>query len=201
MNESAFPFYLYFLNNTQWPFSTFLQTIINWEPVAYLPSSPPFSFLPDLFLFGFVNLSVAAPLATPSCEGLLLQDNAVSAEIRALLSSYYNDRWSNKNLGLKLYVLGHQLSRISFTRFLVSRCGCNHALYLGLDLSHSVQDNIRTLQSLKIIACFSCSTSFMCCNFQKHQLSRSLWISIKSKKLLCNLAWFQQSLSACPLNT
>nr|XP_057926621.1 rhotekin isoform X10 [Doryrhamphus excisus] len=34
-----------------------------------------------------------APLATPSCEGLLLQDNAVSAEIRALLSSYYNDSY------------------------------------------------------------------------------------------------------------
>lgn len=30
-----------------------------------------------------------------SGEGLLLQDNAVSAEIRALLSSYYNDRWSS----------------------------------------------------------------------------------------------------------
>nr|XP_040051228.1 rhotekin isoform X4 [Gasterosteus aculeatus aculeatus] len=34
-----------------------------------------------------------APLATPSSEGLLLQDNAVSAEIRALLSSYYNDSY------------------------------------------------------------------------------------------------------------
>ncbi|MEQ2308184.1 hypothetical protein AMECASPLE_025647 [Ameca splendens] len=34
-----------------------------------------------------------APLSTPSCEGLLLQDNAVSAEIRALLSSYYNDSY------------------------------------------------------------------------------------------------------------
>uniref|UniRef100_A0AAY4C270 Rhotekin n=1 Tax=Denticeps clupeoides TaxID=299321 RepID=A0AAY4C270_9TELE len=34
-----------------------------------------------------------APSApAPVCEGLLLQDNAVSAEIRALLSSYYSDR-------------------------------------------------------------------------------------------------------------
>ncbi|XP_028313536.1 rhotekin isoform X4 [Gouania willdenowi] len=34
-----------------------------------------------------------APIASPSYEGLLLQDNAVSAEIRALLSSYYNDSY------------------------------------------------------------------------------------------------------------
>uniref|UniRef100_A0A1A8NQZ4 Rhotekin n=1 Tax=Nothobranchius rachovii TaxID=451742 RepID=A0A1A8NQZ4_9TELE len=34
-----------------------------------------------------------ASLSTPSSEGLLLQDNAVSAEIRALLSSYYNDSY------------------------------------------------------------------------------------------------------------
>ncbi|XP_076126494.1 rhotekin isoform X3 [Alosa pseudoharengus] len=31
-------------------------------------------------------------VAAPVCEGLLLQDNAVAAEIRALLSSYYSDR-------------------------------------------------------------------------------------------------------------
>lgn len=41
---------------------------------------------------------ILAPLTTPSCEGLLLQDNAVSAEIRALLSSYYNDRWSTSGV-------------------------------------------------------------------------------------------------------
>lgn len=39
------------------------------------------------------NTPSVAPLSAPaSCEGLLLQDNAVSAEIRALLSSYYSDR-------------------------------------------------------------------------------------------------------------
>lgn len=46
---------------------------------------------------GGFALPLAPPLsAPPSCEGLLLQDNAVSAEIRALLSSYYSDRWSNQ---------------------------------------------------------------------------------------------------------
>ena len=36
--------------------------------------------------------ALPGPAVPPSCEGLLLQDNAVSAEIRALLSSYYSDR-------------------------------------------------------------------------------------------------------------
>lgn len=53
-------------------------------PLCSIPTLSPTSLL--------IFLTLAAPLATPSCEGLLLQDNAVSAEIRALLSSYYNDR-------------------------------------------------------------------------------------------------------------
>lgn len=37
--------------------------------------------------------ALPGPVGLPSaCEGLLLQDNTVSAEIRALLSSYYSDR-------------------------------------------------------------------------------------------------------------
>lgn len=57
------------------------------------PFSPFFFFFFNLTSFSVsLTFSVAAPLAAPSCEGLLLQDNAVSAEIRALLSSYYNDR-------------------------------------------------------------------------------------------------------------
>lgn len=59
----------------------------------------PFSLATLPLGFFFLTL-LAAPLATPSCEGLLLQDNAVSAEIRALLSSYYNDRWSNRSRAL-----------------------------------------------------------------------------------------------------
>ncbi|KAG5841094.1 hypothetical protein ANANG_G00195950 [Anguilla anguilla] len=42
---------------------------------------------------GSLYHEMASSLPTPSCEGLLLQDNAVSAEIRALLSSYYNDSY------------------------------------------------------------------------------------------------------------
>ncbi|KAG7481333.1 hypothetical protein MATL_G00065480 [Megalops atlanticus] len=42
---------------------------------------------------GSLYHEMASPLPNPSCEGLLLQDNAVSAEIRALLSSYYNDSY------------------------------------------------------------------------------------------------------------
>ncbi len=41
-----------------------------------------------------VSLASSSSVAPASGEGLLLQDNAVSAEIRALLSSYYSDRWS-----------------------------------------------------------------------------------------------------------
>uniref|UniRef100_A0A3B3SJ03 REM-1 domain-containing protein n=1 Tax=Paramormyrops kingsleyae TaxID=1676925 RepID=A0A3B3SJ03_9TELE len=41
---------------------------------------------------GSLYNEMATPLSASSSEGLLLQDNAVSAEIRALLSSYYNDR-------------------------------------------------------------------------------------------------------------
>lgn len=48
---------------------------------------------PRFASFAGFALALAPPLsAPPSCEGLLLQDNAVSAEIRALLSSYYSDR-------------------------------------------------------------------------------------------------------------
>lgn len=57
-------------------------------------ATPSFSAISHLV---FLTFTLAAPLATPSCEGLLLQDNAVSAEIRALLSSYYNDRWSKRS--------------------------------------------------------------------------------------------------------
>lgn len=72
------------------PFSMSLRTIPTWGPVAFLHPLLPFFFpLPPPLV---VPPPPAAPLATPSCEGLLLQDNAVSAEIRALLSSYYNDR-------------------------------------------------------------------------------------------------------------
>ncbi|XP_068800078.1 rhotekin isoform X2 [Struthio camelus] len=40
------------------------------------------------------EMALPGPAAPPSaCEGLLLQDNAVSAEIRALLSSYYSDSY------------------------------------------------------------------------------------------------------------
>ncbi|KAI1900393.1 hypothetical protein AGOR_G00049490 [Albula goreensis] len=42
---------------------------------------------------GSLYHEMASSLPAPSCEGLLLQDNAVSAEIRALLSSYYNDSY------------------------------------------------------------------------------------------------------------
>ncbi|XP_056603356.1 rhotekin isoform X5 [Triplophysa dalaica] len=43
---------------------------------------------------GSLYHEMVAPLSAPaSCEGLLLQDNAVSAEIRALLSSYYSDSY------------------------------------------------------------------------------------------------------------
>ena len=59
------------------------------------PTPPP---LPHHTLPTPSRPSPASPLPAPSCEGLLLQDNAVSAEIRALLSSYYNDRWSNAHL-------------------------------------------------------------------------------------------------------
>ncbi|KAJ6658617.1 hypothetical protein lerEdw1_020005 [Lerista edwardsae] len=39
------------------------------------------------------EMALCGSVGPPSnCEGLLLQDNAVSAEIRALLSSYYSDR-------------------------------------------------------------------------------------------------------------
>ncbi|PKU46785.1 rhotekin isoform x2 [Limosa lapponica baueri] len=39
------------------------------------------------------EMALPGPAVPPSaCEGLLLQDNAVSEEIRALLSSYYSDR-------------------------------------------------------------------------------------------------------------
>lgn len=55
--------------------------------------------IPVLPLCGGIVLPLAPPLSAPSsCEGLLLQDNAVSAEIRALLSSYYSDRWSNREV-------------------------------------------------------------------------------------------------------
>lgn len=75
----------------------FVSTLTPFPPNLGNCGAPPIfsalSFhLTSFFSRFFVNLSVAAPLATPSCEGLLLQDNAVSAEIRALLSSYYNDR-------------------------------------------------------------------------------------------------------------
>ncbi|TFJ98170.1 G-protein coupled receptor 4-like [Platysternon megacephalum] len=41
------------------------------------------------------EMALPGPAVPPAaCEGLLLQDNAVSAEIRALLSSYYSDRLS-----------------------------------------------------------------------------------------------------------
>ncbi|XP_025006221.3 rhotekin isoform X6 [Gallus gallus] len=39
------------------------------------------------------EMALPGPAVPPSCEGLLLQDNAVSAEIRALLSSYYSDSY------------------------------------------------------------------------------------------------------------
>ncbi|XP_065606336.1 rhotekin isoform X2 [Cyrtonyx montezumae] len=39
------------------------------------------------------DMALPGPAVPPSCEGLLLQDNAVSAEIRALLSSYYSDSY------------------------------------------------------------------------------------------------------------
>lgn len=86
----------------------FISSITHFDPFRLL-SKPltigilSHAFHPPLFFFNLTSFSVsltfsvAAPLAAPSCEGLLLQDNAVSAEIRALLSSYYNDRWSNKN--------------------------------------------------------------------------------------------------------
>ncbi|KAJ8404498.1 hypothetical protein AAFF_G00337650 [Aldrovandia affinis] len=41
---------------------------------------------------GSLYHEMVTPHPAPSSEGLLLQDNAVSAEIRALLTSYYNDR-------------------------------------------------------------------------------------------------------------
>ncbi|XP_021238259.1 rhotekin-like [Numida meleagris] len=39
------------------------------------------------------EMALPGPAVPSSCEGLLLQDNAVSAEIRALLSSYYSDSY------------------------------------------------------------------------------------------------------------
>lgn len=73
-----------------------------WTPV----SSPDLT-CPALLslLFFLVSLPTSAtppphnvtvlsePVASGGpCEGLLLQNNAISAEIRALLSSYYSDR-------------------------------------------------------------------------------------------------------------
>ncbi|EOA92899.1 Rhotekin [Anas platyrhynchos] len=47
----------------------------------------------EAFWQHFYDMTLPGPAVPPSaCEGLLLQDNAVSAEIRALLSSYYSDR-------------------------------------------------------------------------------------------------------------
>lgn len=67
------------------------RTII-W--LLYKPSFPVPSPQPWCILLPSTSPSPSS--VTPaSGEGLLLQDNAVSAEIRALLSSYYNDRWSN----------------------------------------------------------------------------------------------------------
>lgn len=72
---------------THGPFSLSLQTITTWD-VLHSSMVSSLSFPTSSWLLTFL----AAPLAAPSSEGLLLQDNAVSAEIRALLSSYYNDR-------------------------------------------------------------------------------------------------------------
>lgn len=71
-------------------------------PHSCLPLSSPAFLCPCCLSVSSPHLSVPpspvapalpGPAVPPSaCEGLLLQDNAVSAEIRALLSSYYSDR-------------------------------------------------------------------------------------------------------------
>ncbi|KAF3850713.1 hypothetical protein F7725_012485 [Dissostichus mawsoni] len=65
-----------------------------------------------------------APLATPSSEGLLLQDNAVSAEIRALLSSYYNDSHLTISARCRTSWLGGCRSWSSAASWAPPRTGC-----------------------------------------------------------------------------
>lgn len=67
-------------------------------PLSVTLSFPPASFSLHASLSVSSSLpapppALPGPVGLPSaCEGLLLQDNAVSAEIRTLLSSYYSDR-------------------------------------------------------------------------------------------------------------